>query len=493
MGNPYLVLGLLVGYFAVLFIISRYTAGKGDNEAFFSANRNSKWYLVAFGMIGTSLSGVTFISVPGQVGQVCFSYFQVVLGYIVGYAVIALVLMPLYYRLNLVSIYGYLKERLGYSAFKTGAWFFLVSRALGSAARFYLVMGVLHLAVFEPLGVPFAVTVVVGLMLIWLYTYQGGVKTIIVTDSLQTGAMLLALGLSLYLIAHSLNTSVPGLVSYVIDGAQGQIFFWDWHTADYFPKQFLSGAFIAIVMTGLDQDMMQKNLTCRNLREAQTNMFSFTAIMVAVNFLFLVLGGALWLYMIRNGIPVPTRLDQLFPTIALSHLGTAAAITFLLGIIAATYASTDSALTALTTSYCIDILEIGKKPADNPDAIRKYVHLGFTAVLFILVLVFRAAGTGSLITVVFTLAGYTYGPLLGMFGFGILTQRPVRQGLVPVICILSPLLCYLFDFLTKLNPHGYRFGFELLILNGALVYTGLYLSSIGMAGSSSVKSQPIIA
>lgn len=484
MGSPYLVLALLAGYFAILFVISRLTAGKGDNEAFFSANRNSKWYLVAFGMIGTSLSGVTFISVPGQVSKAGFSYFQVVLGYIVGYLVIAFVLMPLYYRLNLVSIYGYLKERLGYSAFKTGAWFFLVSRSLGSAARFYLVMGVLHLAVFQELHIPFAVTVVIGLLLIWLYTYQGGVKTIIVTDSLQTGAMLLALVLSLYIIAQSLGHGVPSLVREVLGGPKGQILFWDWHTADYFPKQFLSGAFIAIVMTGLDQDMMQKNLTCRNLKEAQTNMLSFTAIMVGVNFLFLVLGGALWLYATQKGIAMPEKPDQLFPLIALHHLGAAAGIAFLLGIIAATYASTDSALTALTTSYCVDILELDKAGTQNADARRRYVHLGFTAVLFVQVLAFDAFNTGSLLKVVFTLAGYTYGPLLGMFAYGILTSRPARQGWVPYICIASPLLCFALDSWAKSHPEGYQFGFELLMLNGLVVFTGLFLSGVGLQRDS---------
>jgi len=480
MSSPLFVLALLAAYFGVLFLISRLTAGKGDNEAFFSANRNSAWYLVAFGMIGTSLSGVTFISVPGQVSAVGFSYFQVVLGYIVGYLVIVYVLMPLYYKLNLVSIYGYLEERLGYSAFKTGAWFFLISRSLGSAARFYLVMSVLHLAVFEPFGIPFPITVIVGLLLIWLYTYQGGVKTIIVTDSLQTGAMLLALGLSLYLIAISLGMDTPLLVRTVLASPKGQIFFWDWRTADFFPKQFLSGAFIAVVMTGLDQDMMQKNLTCRNLKEAQINMLSFTAILVVVNFLFLVLGGALWLYATQKGIPFPDKLDKLFPTIALQYLGPAAALTFLLGIIAATYASTDSALTALTTSFCVDILEINKKPGSSADATRRYVHIGFTVVLFIIVLLFYAFNTGSLIKVVFTLAGYTYGPLLGMFAFGIFTKRAVREKWVPWICVASPILCYGLDTLAKSNPAGYQFGFELLMMNGAFVFMGLFASGNGL-------------
>jgi len=476
--SPYIVIALLAGYFAILYIISRYTAGSGDNEAFFSANRNSKWYLVAFGMIGTSLSGVTFISVPGQVSVTGFSYFQVVLGYIVGYVTITYVLMPLYYRLNLVSIYGFLEQRLGRQAFKTGAWFFLVSRSVGSAARFFLVMSVLHLAVFQGLGLPFALTVLIGLALIWLYTYQGGVKTIIVTDTLQTGAMLAALALSITLIASYVGKSPAGLIAQVMASPKGQIFFWDWRTPDFFFKQFVSGAFIALVMTGLDQDMMQKNLTCRNLREAQTNMLSFTGILVGVNFLFLVLGGALWLFAQQEGLALPAKLDTFFPTIALGYLGPLAAITFLLGIIAATYASTDSALTALTTSFCIDILELNKRPTQTA-SVRKRVHIGFTAVLFVLVLLFNAFNQGSLIKVVFTLAGYTYGPLLGMFGYGILTKRAVRDSWVPAICIAAPIICYGLDAYTKTIEGGYKFGFELLLLNGALVFVGLHISSIG--------------
>ena len=343
-------------------------------------------------------------------------------------------------------------------------------------------MGVLHLAVFEALGVPFAVTVVIGLLLIWVYTYQGGVKTIIVTDTLQTGAMLLALGLSLWLIAKGLHTTAPALVQEVLASPKGQIFFWDWRTPDFFPKQFLSGAFIAVVMTGLDQDMMQKNLTCRNLREAQINMLSFTAILVVVNFMFLMLGGALWLFANQKGLAIPAKLDTLFPTIALGYLGPLAAITFLLGIIAATYASTDSALTALTTSFCIDILELDKRAGDTSST-RKYVHIGFTAVLFVLVMLFQAFNTGSLIKVVFTLAGYTYGPLLGMFSFGILTRRAVRAAWVPAICVTSPLLCFVLDSWAKANPTGYQFGFELLMLNGFLVFMGLVASGIGLASN----------
>ena len=487
--SPYLVLGLIALYFLVLFIISLATKGKADSAAFFSANRNSAWYLVAFGMIGTSLSGVTFISVPGQVSQAGFAYFQVVLGYIVGYGVIAFVLMPLYYRLQLVSIYGYLNERFGRPAFKTGAWFFALSRSLGSAARFYLVMGVLHLAVFEALAVPFWLTVIIGLLLIWLYTFQGGVKTIIVTDTLQTACMLLALGLSLYLIAQSLGRDVPTLVSDVLAGPKGQIFTWDWRSAAFFPKQFLAGASIAIVMTGLDQDMMQKNLTCRNLREAQLNMVSFTGILVGVNFLFLVLGGALWVYAQQKGLALPPKPDQLFPLIALQHLGTAAAITFLLGIIAATYASTDSALTALTTSFCVDILEIQNGSYANPDRLRHGVHLGFTVLLFGLSMIFHQAGAGSLITVVFTLAGYTYGPLLGMFAFGILTRRSVRAGYIPAICVSAPLICFGADYAAKQNPAGYQFGFELLILNGMLVFGGMWaVSTAAPLGAATTKA-----
>lgn len=485
--NSLVILGLIALYFAILFTVSFFTKGKADNSTFFSANRNSKWYLVAFGMIGTSLSGVTFISVPGQVALKSFSYFQVVLGYIVGYTVIATVLMPLYYRLNLVSIYSYLEERFGRYSYKTGAWIFLVSRTLGSAARFFLVLGVLHNAVFAQWGVPFWVSVIIGLLLIWVYTFQGGIKTIIITDTLQTACMLLCLVLSLYLIADSLNLGLGDLFGKVMNGPKGQIFFLDdWRSPGHFVKQFLSGIFIAIVMTGLDQDMMQKNLTVPNIKQAQLNMFSFTAILVLVNFLFLVLGSALYLFAETKGIAIPEKTDSFFPMVALQHLPLAAGLIFVMGIIAATYASTDSALTALTTSFCVDVLGMKKDhESKTADAMRHRVHLGMTFVMFLVVLVFHYAKGPDLLTIVFTLAGYTYGPMLGMFAFGIFTNRKVNDGAVPFIALASPLLCYAADYLTKLDPEGYRFGFELLLLNGALTFGGMWaVSKTGKVGES---------
>ena len=483
--NPYLVLALLAVYFAALFVVGRLTKGKGDNEAFFKANRNSKWYLVAFGMIGTSLSGVTFISVPGAVGAGGFAYFQMVLGYIVGYAVIAFVLMPIYYRLQLVSIYGYLKERFGPTSYLTGAWIFLVSRSLGSSARFFLVLNVLYLAVFAPLGVPFWLSGVLGLALIWLYTYEGGVKTIIITDTLQTGAMLICLVLCLWAMATELDMSTIGLTERVMESKLSTIFFWDWKEANFFWKQFLAGTFIAIVMTGLDQDMMQKNLTCRNLKEAQTNMMTFTAVLVFVNFLFLVLGAALYLFAAQKGIALPAKGDELFPMIALQHLPTVAGIVFIVGIIAATYASTDSALTALTTSYCMDILGMDKqelKQDGQAEKQRRRVHLGMTLVIFVLVLGFKASDSPSLLIVIFKLAGYTYGPLLGLFAFGIASKRRVRDGLVPYVCVAAPAICFALDYIAKQNPDGYHFGFELLLVNGALAALGLWAVSYKVGG-----------
>jgi Na+/proline symporter len=469
---------LIAAYFAILFAVSAFTKGKGDNATFFSANRSSSWYMVAFGMIGTSLSGLTFISVPGQVGAQKFHYFAVVLGYILGYTAIATILLPLYYRLNLVSIYGYLEKRLGRAAFKTGASFFLLSRTLGSGARFFLALSVLQLAVFDPLGVPFWVSVLIGLALIWVYTFQGGVKTIIVTDTLQTACMLGCLLLSLFLIAGELSQPLPALFSNVLKAPTFEIFDQNPNSPQFWVKQVLSGAFIAIVMTGLDQDMMQKNLTCRSLKDAQLNMFSFTAILVVVNFLFLVLGGALLLLAQAKNIPLPPRPDDIFPTIALQHLGTAAQIVFVLGIIAATYASTDSALTALTTSFSLDILEIQQAPPARAAQTRNWVHIGATLAMFVVVLIFRQSTSGSLLGVVFKLAGYTYGPLLGMFSFGMLTRRTLHPSwIAPVICIASPLICLAAEFYTTQHPAGYQFGFELLLLNAALVFSGLFLFS----------------
>ncbi len=486
--SPTTALLLIGGYFALLFFISFLTSGKGDSHTFFSANRQSPWYLVAFGMIGTSLSGVTFISVPGDVLNSSFSYLGIVMGYLLGYLVIATVLMPLYYRLNLVSIYTFIEQRLGTSAYKTAAAFFLLSRSVGSAARFYLVLGVLQLAVFDAFGIPFWLSVLAGVGLIWLYTFRGGMKTIIVTDTLQTFFMLAAVGLSLYLVADALSVLFSDLVSQTWTGKYSQVFFWDWTSKVNFWKQLVAGAFIAIVMTGLDQDMMQKNLTCRNLGEAQKNMFWFSVTMFVVNSMFLTLGAALYLYAEAKGVTLPAKTDQLFPLLARDYFSPIAYIAFIMGIIAATYASTDSALTALTTSFCIDILNFNKRDNEaEKGRLRLWVHVGFSLLLVIIVLMFRWLNQESLITAIFKLAALTYGPLLGLFGFGLLTKYRVRRLAVPFICVASPLICYLMRENSAAWFGGYQFGYELLLFNGALVFGLLWMVRLPAAIDGAVQ------
>lgn len=474
--SPTAALLLIGGYFTLLFFISFLTSGKGDSHTFFSANKSSPWYLVAFGMIGTSLSGVTFISVPGDVKNSSFSYLGIVLGYLIGYTVIATVLMPMYYRLNLVSIYTYIEQRLGKAAYKTAAGFFLLSRSVGSAARFYLVLGVLQLMVFDAFGIPFWVSVVAGVALIWLYTFRGGMKTIIVTDTLQTFFMLAAVGISLYLIADALKLGFSDLLHQSWNGPYSQVYFGDWQSKYNFWKQLVAGAFIAIVMTGLDQDMMQKNLTCRNLPEAQKNMFWFSLTLFVVNLMFLTLGAALYMYAEQMAVALPARTDQLFPLLARDYFTPVAAIAFIMGIIAATYASTDSALTALTTSFCIDILNFDKlQDEQQKNLLRLWVHIGFSVLLVVIVLLFRWLNQDSLITAVFKLAALTYGPLLGLFAFGMFTSLKVKSRYIPVVAIAAPVICY---FLRENSANllgGYQFGHELLLLNGSLVFLGLWL------------------
>ncbi|GAB2574785.1 sodium:solute symporter [Spirosoma areae] len=475
--NTTLALVILIVYFGMLITVSFYTARGADTTTFFTANRQSPWWLVAFGMIGTSLSGVTFISVPGAVGKIGFSYFQVVLGYIVGYFVIGSVLMPLYYRLNLISIYGYLEKRFGFWSYKTGAGFFLLARTVGSAVRLYVAAGVLQLALFNGLGVPFEVSVLITIGLIWLYTFKGGVKTIILTDSLQTIFLITAVVLTIVLISQKLGLSFSGLVQTVNDSSMSQVFFWDGNDPKNFFKQFISGAFIAIVMTGLDQDLMQKNLTCKNIGEAQKNMFWFTLTLVFVNFLFLSLGVLLYVYAQREGIAIPARTDDLYPLLALNHLGLLVGITFLLGITAATYASADSALTALTTSFCVDFMNVEKRPEAERSRIKHIVHIGFSLLFYVVILIFRQVNSKEVITAVFDIAGYTYGPLLGLYAFGMFNKRPVMDRFVPFICLASPVLTYIVNENSAAWFGGYQFGFERLLLNGLFTFLGLWAVS----------------
>jgi Na+/proline symporter len=474
--QPLHILLLIAGYFGLLLLVSHFTNKGGSNADFFKAGKQSPWYLVAFGMIGASLSGVTFISVPGWVEASQFSYFQVVLGYTVGYAVIGTVLLPLYYKLNLTSIYTYLEGRFGVAAYKTGASFFLLSRVIGASFRLYLVAIVLQNLVFDAMGVPFWVTVTITILLIWLYTFKSGIKTIVWTDTLQTLFMLLALGVAIYYIATDLGLTGTSIFGFIAESDLSKMFFFeDWKSGDHFVKQFLSGAFIAIVMTGLDQDMMQKNLTCRSLRDAQKNMFWFTIVLTIVNFIFLALGLLLTVYAEQNGIDA--NKDQLFPTIATqSGLGIGIAIFFLLGLIAAAYSSADSALTSLTTSFSIDILEIEKKYDELTQVvIRKRIHIATSLVLIAVIIIFRyVIADASVIAKLFVFAGYTYGPLLGLYAFGLFTKWSVKDGMVPIVAICAPIVGFLIDHYSKVW-FNFEFLFFILLLNGALTFLGLIL------------------
>lgn len=477
--SPWLVITIIGIYFLALIVIAYITSRRATSETFFTGNRESPWYLVAFGMIGASLSGVTFISIPGEVGTSQFAYFQVVLGYIIGYLVIGKVLLPVYYRMNLVSIYEYLDHRLGFWSYKTGSFFFLLSRVIGAAFRLFLVAMVLQIAVFDHAGVPFWVTVAVTILLIWVYTFKGGIKTIVWTDTFQTFFLLLSVGMTIYFISQDLNMNVGQLTELVSSSQYSRIFVWDWQSPYNFYKQFISGAFIAIVMTGLDQDLMQKNLTCRNIGDAQKNMFWFTILLVIVNFFFLTLGALLYVYAGANGIALPERTDELFPLLAVYHFPTIIGIFFMLGIVAAAYASADSALAALTTSFCVDFLGFkqGDPETKKSKNTRIAVHMSFCLVIFIVIVVFRAINDESVITSVFKAAGYTYGPLLGLFAFGLLTNRSVKDQVVPFLCVLCPVISYIININSKTLFAGYEFGFEILIVNGFLTFLGLWLFS----------------
>ncbi len=482
--DPRLVFGITAGYFALLLLVSHFTSKKATNTTFFTGNKRSPWYVVAFGMIGASLSGVTFISIPGEVGALispdeptikAFSYFQLVLGYLLGYFVIANVLMPLYYRLNLVSIYTYLDQRFGISTYKTGSLFFLLSQTMGASLRLFLVAGVLQIGFFDSYGIPFSVTVLVTIVLIWVYTFRAGIKTIVWTDTLQTFFMLSAVLISIFVVANSLGLSSKEVFHNLHQHPFSKVFFWDWQSSKYFFKQFFSGAFIAIVMTGLDQNMMQKNLTCRNIKEAKKNMYWFSLILIPTNFLFLSLGLMLYLFAETKGIPIPVKTDDLYPILALNHFSVFAGIVFLLGIIAAAFSSADSALTALTTAFCVDFLDLKKRNEKTSKRIRLAVHIGFSTIMFLVIVIFRAINNDSVISAVFTIAGYTYGPLLGLYAFGMFTRIRIRDKLVPVVAIISPVISYFISANSVAWFNGYRFGFELLIVNGLLTFVGLLL------------------
>ncbi|MBU2914374.1 sodium:solute symporter [Reichenbachiella agariperforans] len=473
--SPLLVFLIIAGYFAVLMLIAKLTSRGSTAESFFTGNRQSPWYLVAFGMIGASLSGVTFISVPGEVGSSHWSYFQIVLGYLLGYWVIGSVLLPLYYKMNLVSIYQYLDSRFGKKSYKTGAFFFLISRVIGAAFRLFLVATVLQVAFFDAFDIPFAVSVFVTIALIWLYTFKGGIKTIVWTDTLQTLFMLLAVGISIWIIASDLNYSPGQIIDIISNSSTSEMFVWDWQAPRNFFKQFFAGAFIAIVMTGLDQDMMQKNLTCRSLKDAQKNMLWFSIVLVFVNLFFLGLGTLLYHFVEVKNIDLTQTTDALFPYLAINHFGLLGGVIFLLGITAAAYSSADSALTALTTSFYIDFL--GKDPNESATQQRRWIHLGFSVLILVVILIFKAINDDSVINQVFKVAGYTYGPLLGLYSFGLFTKRAVKDELVPVVCLVTPILTYVINSYSATWFGGYQFGFELLLLNGLLSFVGLAIIS----------------
>ncbi len=477
--TPFLILSIFLIYTVILFIITWITSRKADHQTYFVGNRISPWYVVAYGMIGASLSGVTFMSVPGWVKDTQFTYLVIVMGYLAGYFVIATVLLPLYYRMNLTSIYTYLEHRFGFWTYKTGAGFFILSRTLGASLRMFLVVNVLHVFVFESWGVPFWISVLIFIALIILYTFKGGIRTIVWTDTLQTTFMLLAVVLTILFISRDLNIGLGDMVRAVVDSDVSRIFVWDWQEKNYFWKNLLGGAFIAIAMIGLDQEMMQKNLSCRNLREAQTNMFTFSGSLVVVNTLFLFLGSVLLIYAGTHSVQVAST-DDLFPAIALRHLSPLAGIVFLIGLISAAYPSADGALTSLTTSFCIDFLGFDKmvNRTDRQKMIIRYtVHISIALVFLAVIIIFRSLDNKAVIDKIFTIAGYTYGPLLGFYGFGLFTKRTVRDRLVPVVAIVSPLICILVSNTSPRWLFGYHFGFELLLLNGLITFLGLTMIS----------------
>jgi Na+/proline symporter len=473
-----LIIAVIIGYFFALFIISYFTSRNSNNDTFFIGNRKSPWYLVSIAMIGTSISGVTFISVPGWVLTSQFSYMQMVLGYLLGYFVVANVLLPLYYRLNLKSIYTYLETRFGFYSYKTGALLFLVSRIIGSAFRLFIVSNVLQLSIFNALGVPFWVTVSITVILIWLYTRKGGVRTVLWTDSFQAVAMLTVVLLCVYFISSDLNLGISGIVKVVSNSPLSRVWFFDDpNERFYFWKQFLGGAFITIVMTGLDQDMMQKNLSCRNYKDARKNMYWYGFAFLPVNLLFLSLGVLLHAFAVQKGIPIPAQPDDLFPTVATQgYLPQIVGVLFFLGLIAAAYSSADSALTALTTSFTIDVLNTKAMDEDKLRRVRQWVHVFISVLMILVIIVFNAFNDRSVIDAIFTIAGYTYGPLLGLYAYGLFTRFQVNDKLVPFIAIFSPIACY---FLNKYSDKlfgGYKFGFELLIVNGAIVFLLLLIT-----------------
>ena len=461
----------ILAYFCILLVFSRFTSRRATNSTFYRADRRSPWYMVAFGMIGASISGITFVSVPGMAVKTDMTYLQMCFGFIFGYLIVAFVLLPVYYRLNLTTIYTYLQTRLGQRAYKTGSSFFLLSKLIGAAVRFYVVCIILQRFVLDQLDIPFLVTVVFMVGLIWLYTRKGGIKTLVWTDSFQTLCMFLALILIIFHVMTALHLNLNQAVTAIANDSHSRVFIWqDWASKQNFWKMFLSGIFIVIVMTGLDQDMMQKNLTCKSLREAQKDMCSYGLAFVPANLLFLSLGILLMMLSHREGIAIPCATDDLLPMFAATgSLGSLVIVLFTIGIVAASFSSADSAMTALTTTWCVDIME--KK---DDERLRKRTHLGFALLFVVFILAFRALNSTSVIDAIYIICSYTYGPLLGLFAFGLFTRWQVKDRYVPYIAIISPIICFAIETITR-QTTGYEFGYELLMVNGLLTFVGLYL------------------
>lgn len=479
------ILIVIAAYFSLLMLISYLTGRKGsDNDAFFRANKSSQWYIVAIAMIGTSISGVTFVSVPGMVRNLDMTYMQMVFGFFFGYLVIAYVLLPLYYKLNLTTIYGYLEQRYGAKSYKTGAWFFLISKIVGAAARLYLVAFILQSLVFDAWGIPFVVTVIAIILIIWLYSHKSGIKTIIWTDWLQTILFLSALVLIVWQLCLRLNFDIGEMFATICNSPHSRIFvFDDWESTQNFFKQFFSGMFITIVMTGLDQDQMQKNLTIKNLKDARKNVISYGFAFVPVNFLFLCLGVLLLVFAEQNAITLPEISDNILPVIASQYLGNVVLGIFIVGIVAAAFSSADSALTALTTSFCVDILGMNKSETDAAQERgnvkkRRIVHVAISAIFVLIILIIEAIGSDSIINAIYKLASYTYGPLLGLYFCGLYTKTKPADKYVPYVAVVSPLLCILIETMAK-HLFDYRVGYELLLINAAITALGLWMLSIG--------------
>lgn len=478
--NSYIILSIIAIYFGILLLIAWITGRKStNNDAFFLGNRKSPWYIVSIGMVGTSLSGVTFVSVPGMVRSIDMTYMQTVLGFFFGYILIAKVLLPLYYKLQLTSIYAYLGDRIGRRSYKTGASFFLLSKIVGAAARLYLVVLILQHYVFSTWNIPFWATVVISIFLVWLYTYRSGIKTIIWTDTLQALCLVAMLVVIIWKVKDAMELDMDGMVQTLVTNPHFRIFeFDDWHSTQHFVKQFFSGIFITIVMTGLDQDMMQKNLSCKSLKDAQKNMYTYGFAFTPVNFLFLSLGVLLLSLATQKNIALPALNDDILPMFCTSGiLGHSILIFFTIGIIAAAFSSADSALTALTTSFCVDILGIEKEEANKAKRTRLMTHLLISVLFAIIILIFKAVNSRSVIDAIYMIASYTYGPLLGLFVFGLFTKKQPRDKYVPYICILSPLICFATDYLVK-QYTGYAFGYEMLMVNGAITFFGLWAASV---------------